>query len=106
MREVKERRAAAKKAKGKAAEQQASLEVFKPILDLGQLQETGSSGDTTKRIQRQVMWHRRVGGDVDIPPGVHKMKKAEAWVVMIKAVERHLSRGPTEKGDLFKVIYL
>ena len=106
MREAKERRAAAEKAKGKAAERQASLEAFEPILDLGQLQETGSSGDTAKRIQRQVMWHRRVGGDVDIPPGVHKMKKAEAWIVMIEAVQRHLSRAPTKKGDLFKVLYL
>ena len=35
MREVKERHAAAKKAKGKAMEQQASLKAFEPILDLG-----------------------------------------------------------------------
>lgn len=102
---AKERRAAAEKSKGKAMERRTFLEAFKPVLDLGQLQKTGSGGDTAKRIQNQVMWHRRVGGDVNIPAGVHKMKKAEAWVVMVQAVRRHLSGTSAEKGDLLSTLY-
>jgi len=75
--EAKERREAAEKAKGKAVEWQAFLEVFKPVLDLERLQKVGPDEDTVKRIQTQIMWHRRIGGDVNIPAGVHKMKKME-----------------------------
>ena len=98
--DAKERRAAADKAKMKAAKRQASLEAFEPILDLKRLQTAGFGEDTAKRIQRQVMWHRRIGEDVNIPPGVHKMKKPEAWAVMVQAVQRHLSGTSAEKGDL------
>jgi hypothetical protein len=104
--EAKERRAAAEKSKEKAAKRQAFLEAFEPILDLGLLQKTGSGGDTAQRIQKQVMWHRRIGGDVNIPTGVHKMKKAEAWVVMVQAVRRHLSGTSAEKGNPSTVLYV
>ena len=100
--EAKEKRVAAEKSKEKTAERRASLKKFKPVLDIKLLRETGSGGDTAKRIQRQVMWHRRIGDDVSIPPGVHKMKKAEAWVVMVWAVRRHLSGTSKEKGDPLK----
>jgi len=96
--EGKERREAAEKAKGKAVERQVFLDVFEPILDLEQLQKAGPGEDTAKRIQAQIMWHRRIGGDVNIPTGVHKMKKAEAWTAMVRAVRRHLSGTSTEKG--------
>jgi hypothetical protein len=101
--EAKERCEAAKKAKGKAVERQAFLEAFKPILDLNRLQKSGSGGDTAKRIQTQIMWHRRIGGDVNIPTGVHKMKKTEAWVIMVQAVRRHLSGTSANKGNPFVV---
>ena len=97
--EAKERCEAAEKAKEKAAERQEFLEAFKPILDLNQLQKSGSGGDTAKRIQTQIMWHRRIGGDVNIPTGVHKMKKAKAWVIMVQAVRRHLSGTSADKGN-------
>lgn len=103
--EAKERREAAEKAKGKAVERRVSLEAFEPVLDLKRLQETGSSGDTAKRIQRQIMWHRRIGRDVNIPTGVHKMKKAEAWVVMVLAVRRHLSGTSANEGNSFTVLH-
>ena len=99
--EAKERREAADKAKGKAADRQALLEAFEPVFDLEKLRETGSGGYTAKDIQRQIMWHRRVGGDVHIPTGVHKMKKVEAWVVMVRAVRRHLSGTSANEGNQF-----
>ena len=103
MTDAKQRRAAAEKAKEKAEKQQASLEAFNPILDLGELLEDGACDkDTAKRIQKQVVWHRRIGGDVDIPPYVSRMKKNEAWDVMVNAVRRHLSRTPAENGDSFQ----
>jgi len=98
--DAKEQREAAEKAKGKAAERQAFLEVFEPVLDLGRLQETGPGEDTVKRLQAQIRWHWRIGGDVNIPAHVHKMNKADAWVVMVRAVRRHLSGTSTEKGNI------
>jgi len=69
------------------------LEAFKPILDLGELLKYGvCDRDTAKRIQKQVVWHRRIGGDVDIPPYVSKRKKTEAWAAMVDVVRRHSSR--------------
>jgi len=87
--------------KGKAAERQAMLEAFEPVLNLKQLQEIGSSGYVAKDVQRQIMWHRRIGGDAHIPTGVHKMKKAEAWIVMVRAVRRHLSGTSANEGNQF-----
>jgi len=60
--DAKERREAAEKAKGKAVKRQMLLEAFEPILNLKQLQKTGSGGDTVKRIQMQITWHRKRGG--------------------------------------------
>ena len=99
--EGKERWEAAEKAKGKVAELQAFLEAFNPVLDFQQLRKTGPGEDTNKRIQRQIMWHWRIGGDINIPTGVHNMKKQEAWDVMVQAVQRHLSGTSTENGNLF-----
>jgi len=99
-----EGREAAGRAKEKAVERRASLEAFEPILNLKQLQKTGSGSDTGKRIQRQITWHRRIGGDVNIPTGVSKMKKEEAWVEMVRAVRRHLSGTSANEGNLFNYI--
>ena len=99
MTEAKERREAADKAKGKAAERQALLEEFKPTLDLKHLQVTGSHRYTVKQIRGQITWHRKIGLDIHIPTGVHKMKKAEAWPIMVRAVRRHLCGTPTHKGN-------
>lgn len=96
--EAKERREAAEKAKGKAAERLALLEALNPVLNLRRLQETGSGGWTAKKIQEQIRWHRRIGGDTNLPTGVSKMKKAEAWVVMVRAVRRHLSGTSADEG--------
>ena len=101
--DAKERREAAEKAKVKAVKRQTSLEAFEPILDLKQLQKTGSGGDTVKRIQMQISWHRKKGGDVHIPTGVSKMKKGEAWIVMVWAVRRHLSGTSANEGNLIIV---
>ena len=104
MAEATERREAANKAKGKAAELQASLEAFEPIVDLIHLEKTGPGGYTGKQIQRQIMWHRRIGGDVHIPTGVHGMRKAEVWAVMIRAVRRHLNGTSAHEGNYFTAI--
>lgn len=88
--EARERRAAADKSKEKAAARQALLEEFDPTLDLKVLEETGSSGHTVQQIRKQIAWHQRIGGDIHVPRGIHKMKKAQVWVVMVRAVRRHL----------------
>lgn len=98
--DAKERREAAEKSKGKAAARQASLEALEPVLDFEQLRKTGSGGFTGKQIQAQIMWHRRIGGDVNIPARVHNMKKGEAWVAMVRAVRRHLSGTSANEGNL------
>ena len=99
IKEAKVRRRAADEAKGKAAKRQALLEEFVPNLNLKHLEETSSSGYTVKQIQGQIAWHRKIGQDVHIPRGVHKMKKAEAWVVMIRAVRRYLRGTQTSEGN-------
>ena len=99
MTEAKERREAADKAKEKATERRTFLEKFEPTLDLKRLQETGSGGSTVKQIREQIAWHRKIGQDIHIPTGVHKMKKAEAWIVMVQAVQRHLCGMSTNEGD-------
>jgi len=99
MTEAKERRGAADKAKEKATERQEFLEKFNPTLDLKRLQEAGSGGFTVKQIREQIAWHRKIGQDIHIPTGVHKMKKAEAWVVMLQTVRRHLRGTSTNEGD-------
>ena len=102
--EAKERCVAAERAKEKAAERQASLEAFDPILNLGELLMDGARDRcTAKQIQKQIVWHRRIGRDVDIPPYVSKMKKDEAWDVMVNAVRRHL-KPLAEIGDFFCII--
>jgi hypothetical protein len=97
--EAKEQREAADKTKEKATQRRISLENFKPTLDLKCLQETGPSGFTVKQIREQISWHRKIEQDIHIPVGVHKMKKAEVWVVMIRAVRRHLHEMSTNEGD-------
>jgi len=100
--EAKERRGAAEKAKVKAAKQQADLEAFEPDLDLKKLQRTGpTKAITVKQIQDQIKWHRRIGGDVNIPKNVDRRKKEGAWAIMVQAVQRHLSGTSAEKGNLF-----
>jgi hypothetical protein len=99
--EAKENSEAAIKAKEKAAERQALLEAFNPTLNLKQLQETGSKGYTAKQIQQQIRWHRSIGKDAHLPTGVGKFKKAAAWIVMVRAVRRHLRRTSADEGISF-----
>ena len=96
--EAKVRCEAAEKSKGQAVKRQDFLDEFKPVLDLKELR---SGKYSAKHIQAQIMWHRRAGRDVHIPPYVNRMKRAEAWVVMVHAVRRHLRRTSTENGNPF-----
>jgi len=45
--------------------------------------------DRVTRIKDQLTWHKKIGGDANIPPGFHSFRKPKAWVVMVKAVQRH-----------------
>lgn len=65
------------------------LEAFEPILSLKRLKDMTVDGDRADRIKEQLSWHKRVGGDVNIPAGFHAFRKTKAWVAMIKAVQRH-----------------
>jgi len=86
---AKEKRAAADRRKERVNIRKAKLDAFEPILSLKKLKKMKVGGDTADRIKEQLSWHRKVGGDVNIPPGFHALRKAKAWVVMIKAVQRH-----------------
>lgn len=97
--EAKERRAAADKAKGKAAARQALLEELEPILDLKLLQGPISGRQTVQQIRRQIAWHQRIGGDIHIPTGIHKMKKARLQAIMVRSVRRHLRGTSADEGN-------
>ena len=101
LKEAKEKREAADRAKKKATERQVDLKAFKPILDLKRLQELGLKGCNAKDIQKQIRWHRNIGKDAHIPPHVSKMKKPDAWPVMIRAVRRHLRGMAADEGMSF-----
>ena len=86
---AKEKRAAADRRKERVAKRMAKLDKFKPILSLKKLKKMTVGKDTVARIKEQLSWHKRVGGDVNIPAGFHSFRKAKAWVAMIQAVRRH-----------------
>ena len=71
-------------------EQMEKLNKFKPILSLKKLKEMTVDGDRVTRIKEQLSWHRRIGGDVNIPTGFHNFCETKTWVAMIQAVQRHL----------------
>ena len=87
---AKEKRAKAEKRKQNVADRAAKLNAFKPILSLKKLKAMKVGGDRADRIKDQLTWHKKIGGDASIPKNFHKFRKGKAWVVMIKAVERHL----------------
>ena len=98
---AKEKHEAADRVKKKATKCQADLEAFKPILDLKRLQELGLKGHNAKDIQKQIRWHWNIGEDAHIPTHASKMKKVDAWPVMIQAVRRHLRGTAANEGRSF-----
>jgi len=86
---AKEKRAAADRRKERVDERMATLNEFDPILSLRRLKKMSVGRDTAKRIKTQLTWHRRIGGDVNIPTRFHGFRKAKAWIAMVKAVQRH-----------------
>lgn len=87
---AKEKRAAAATCKKRVDARIAKLNKFEPILSLKKLKKMTVDRDKADRIKQQLSWHRRIGGDVNIPTRFHEFRKAKAWVVMIQAVRRHL----------------
>jgi hypothetical protein len=65
------------------------LNQFKPILSLKVLKKMTADHDKADRIKEQLSWHKKVGKDVNIPPGFHAFRKTKAWVAMVRAVQRH-----------------
>ena len=90
MKTAKENRAVAERRKQRAADQVAKLKKFEPILSLEDLKEMTVDKVRAERIKEQLSWHRKIGGDVNIPKGFHKFRKGKAWVAMVQAVRRHL----------------
>jgi hypothetical protein len=87
---AKEKRQAADRCKKRVHDRAVKLNAFKPILNLKRLKEMTVAGDKAARIKEQLSWHKRIGGDINIPCGFHSFRKAKAWVAMVKAVQRHL----------------
>ena len=87
---AKEKRAAADVRKKRVDDRMAKLNNFKPVLSLKKLKEMRVDGDRADRIKEQLSWHKRIGGDANIPTGFHAFRKGKAWVAMVQAVQRHL----------------
>ena len=87
---AKGKRAAANKRKERVHKRMVKLNEFEPILSLKTLKKMTVDGDKAARIKEQLSWHKRIGGDVNVPAGFHAFRKAKAWVAMVKAVQRHL----------------
>lgn len=84
------KRAAADRGKKRVHKQMIKLNKFEPILSLMWLKKMTVKADKVDRIKEQLFWHKRIGGDINIPAGFHSLHKAKAWVVMVRAVQRHL----------------
>lgn len=82
------------------------LESFQPILSLRKLREKTVDGITLKEIKEQLSWHKRIGGDVNIPPRFHSLRKVRAWVAMVRAVWRHVNGVVGEKHQGICMQYL
>jgi hypothetical protein len=87
---AKEKRGAADRCKKRTHDRAVRLNAFQPILSLKKLKKMTVGGDKAARIKEQLSWHKRIGGDVNIPSGFHSFRKVKAWVAMVKAVQRHL----------------
>lgn len=87
---AKANRAAADRRKKRVHDRMVKLDAFEPILSLKTLKKMTVDGDRADRIKEQLSWHKRIGGDVNIPAGFHAFRKAKAWVAMVRAVQRHL----------------
>jgi len=95
-RTAKEKRAAADRCKERVHERTVKLNAFEPILSLKKLKKMTVDGDNVARIKQQISWHKRIGGDLNIPPRFHGFRKAKAWVAMVWAVQRH-QRGVVQR---------
>lgn len=93
----KEKRAAANRRKERVENRLKKLKSFQPILSLRKLRKETANGITLKEIKEQLSWHKRIGGDVNIPAGFHSFRKAKAWVAMVRAVWRHVNGVAREK---------
>lgn len=70
-------------------EESRMIEGFKPILDLNQFCSMPATQPTNDFLGRQLVWHRVVGGDRDLPTGLFtSMKKEKMKALVIGALER------------------
>jgi hypothetical protein len=78
----------------KKAELKRLLEGFKPDLDPAHLRDMGQKGDTIARMKLQLLWHRGVGKDSQVPEHLSKLKLwTDVREKVVEAVERHLKAG-------------
>ena len=70
------------------------LETFEPVLDPAHLREMGPKGDTIARMKLQLIWHREVGKDSQVPEHLSKLKLwADVREKLVEVVERYLEAG-------------
>ena len=68
-----------------------SLAKLKPVLDLVCLREMS---DTISRMKLQLLWHREIGKDSQVPEHLSKLKLwTDVREKLVEAVERHLDAG-------------
>ena len=102
----KEKRAAADRRKERVNDRLKKLENCQPILSLRKLKKKTMDGITLKEIKEQLSWHKRIGHDINIPPGFHSFRKARAWVALVRAVWRHVNGVARENLNGICVQYL
>ena len=66
----------------------------KPVLDPVCLREMSQKGDAVSRMKLQLLWHREIGKDSQVPEHLSKLKLwTDVHEKFVEAVERHLEAG-------------
>ena len=80
------------------------LEEFQPILDPVSLCKMDQKGNTIAQMKLQLVWHREVGKDLQVPEHLSKLKLwTDVREKLVEAVERHLKMDVDPKGIPVKV---
>jgi hypothetical protein len=77
---------------------------LKPVLDPVHLREMSQKGNTIAQMKLQLVWHREVGKDPQVPQHLSKLKLwADVHEKLVEVVERHLETNADFGGTPAKV---
>ena len=82
------------------AEESSMVDGFEPILDLDEFRSLPAAQPLNYFLQCQLVWHREVDGDEDVPAGMFKGERKEKMKEMvIDALERRNERVEVDEVD-------